>query len=197
MVSKWPRQQAQTQSALKKKRPLEDKILAAIEKRVSHIEEMLKPAAENSSVSRNIMKEAEETAQAVAKVCFTQLLMCYWMSIYNFFVLFFPLCVQESKAILTQAKHTRTASAHLNSHIHSALRQMAEQKALTDAANSQMTPEVLDRTVPHWSVLPVWDIKTITSCFVAWALPDQHKGGHRSRQAWANGLLWHAHWAHK
>lgn len=149
MVSKWPRQQAQTQSALKKKRPLEDKILAAIEKRVSHIEEMLKPAAENSSVSRNIMKEAEETAQAVAKVRFTKLLMCYRMSISNFFVLFFPLCVQESKAILTQAKHTRTASAHLNSHIHSALRQMAEQKALTDAANSQMTPEVLDRTVPH------------------------------------------------
>lgn len=76
MVSEWPRQQAQTQSALKKKKPLEEKILAAIEKRVSHLEEMLKPAAENSSVSQNIMKEAEETAQAVAKVCIFQLLMC-------------------------------------------------------------------------------------------------------------------------
>lgn len=74
MVSEWPHQWTQTQSALKKKRPLEDKILAAIEKRVSHIEEMLKPAAENSSVSRNITKEAAETAQAVAKVCISQLL---------------------------------------------------------------------------------------------------------------------------
>lgn len=72
MVSEWPRQQAQTRSALRKKRPLEDKILAGIEKRVSHIEEMLKPAAENSSASRNITKEAEKTAQAVAKVCITE-----------------------------------------------------------------------------------------------------------------------------
>lgn len=72
MVSEWPRQQAQTRSALKKKRPLEDKILAGIKKRVSHIEEMLKPAAENSSVSRNITKEAEKTAQAVANVCIPQ-----------------------------------------------------------------------------------------------------------------------------
>lgn len=57
--------------------------------------------------------------------------------------------MQESKAILTQAKHTRTASAHLDSHIHTALLQLGEQEALTDAANSQMTPEVLTRTVPH------------------------------------------------
>lgn len=77
MVSEWPRQQAQTQSALMKKRPLEDKILATIDKRVSHIGEMLKPAAENSSVLQNITKEAEETAQAVAKVCVSQLLMCH------------------------------------------------------------------------------------------------------------------------
>lgn len=149
MVSEWPRQQAQTQSALKKKRPMEDKILAAIEKRVSHIKEMLKPAAENSSVSRNIMKEAEETAQAVAKVCISQLSMSCEMSMYKLFVLFISLCMQESKAILTQAKHARTASAHLNSHIHSALRQLGEQEALADAANSRMTPEVLSNTAPH------------------------------------------------
>lgn len=72
MASEWPRQQAQTQAALKKEKPLEDRILAAIEKRVSHIEEMLKPAEENSSVSRNVTREAEETAQAVAKVCLSQ-----------------------------------------------------------------------------------------------------------------------------
>lgn len=76
-----------------------------------------------------------------------------------FFVLFFfSLCVQESKAVLTQAKHTRTASAHLDSHIRSVLRQLSEQEALTDAANSQMKAEVLNGTGPHWSVLCVWDI---------------------------------------
>lgn len=69
MVSEWPRRRAQTQSALKKERPLEDKILASIEKRVSHIQEMLEPAAENSSVSWKVAKEAAETAEAGAKVC--------------------------------------------------------------------------------------------------------------------------------
>lgn len=89
MVSEWPRQRTKTQIALKKKRPLEDKILTAIEKRVSHIEEILKPAAENSSVSRNITEEAAETAQALAKVCISLLLVCCQMSMYNFSLSFF------------------------------------------------------------------------------------------------------------
>lgn len=55
--------------------------------------------------------------------------------------------MQESKDILTQAKHARTASAQLGSHIDSAVEQLDEQEMLTDAANSQIT-EVLDRTTP-------------------------------------------------
>lgn len=50
--------------------------------------------------------------------------------------------MQESKANLIQAKHTRTASAHLSSHIDSALQQLTEQEKLTDTANSLITPEV-------------------------------------------------------
>lgn len=50
--------------------------------------------------------------------------------------------VQESKAILTQAKHARTASAHLSSHIDSAFQQLNKQEMLTDTANSQITSEV-------------------------------------------------------
>ncbi|XP_044031394.1 laminin subunit gamma-3 [Siniperca chuatsi] len=114
MVREWPRQQAQTQAAVKKERPLEVKVLADVRKRVSQIEKMLNPALENSSLSSNTTKEAEQTAHAVAK---------------------------ESKAILTQAKHTRTASAHLSSHIDSALQQLADQEMLTDTANSQITSE--------------------------------------------------------
>ncbi|XP_034753093.1 laminin subunit gamma-3 isoform X2 [Etheostoma cragini] len=114
MVREWPRQQAQTKAAIKKERPLEEKVLADVRKRVSQIAKMLIPALENSSLSSNTTKEAEQTAHAVAK---------------------------ESKAILTQAKHTRTASAHLSSHIDSALQQLAEQEMQTDAANSQITSE--------------------------------------------------------
>ncbi|XP_073334366.1 laminin subunit gamma-3 [Pagrus major] len=114
MVREWPRRQTQTQAAMKKERPLEEKVLADVRKRVSQIEKTLKPALENSSLSSNTTKEAERTAHAVAK---------------------------ESKAILTQAKHTRTASAHLSAHVDSALQQLTEQEMLTDRANSQITSE--------------------------------------------------------
>lgn len=53
---------------MKKKRPLEEKVLAEVKKRVAQIEETLKPALENSSFSSNTTKEAEQTAYAVAKV---------------------------------------------------------------------------------------------------------------------------------
>lgn len=67
MVSQWPRQQAQTKAAMKKGRLLEEKVLAEIKKRVSQIDETLRPALKN--VTANTTKEAEQTAQAVAKVC--------------------------------------------------------------------------------------------------------------------------------
>uniref|UniRef100_A0A3Q1H167 Laminin, gamma 3 n=1 Tax=Acanthochromis polyacanthus TaxID=80966 RepID=A0A3Q1H167_9TELE len=82
----WPRRRTQTKAAMKKEKPLQEKVLVDVRKRVSQIEKMLKPALENSSLSSNITKEAEQTAHAVAK---------------------------DSKAILSQAKHTRTASGHL------------------------------------------------------------------------------------
>ncbi len=68
MVRDWPRRQAQTQAAIKKKRPLEEKVLADVRKRVSQIEKTLKPALENSSLYSNTTKEAVQRAQAVAKV---------------------------------------------------------------------------------------------------------------------------------
>ncbi|XP_068190889.1 laminin subunit gamma-3 [Antennarius striatus] len=114
MVQDWPLRQTQTQAALKKERPLQEKVLADVRRRVSQIEMTLKPALENISFSSNTTKEVEQMAHAVAK---------------------------ESKAVLTQAKHTRTASRHLSSHVDSALRHLAEQETLTDKANSQITSE--------------------------------------------------------
>lgn len=54
-------------------------------------------------------------------------------------------CAQESKVVLIQAKHTRTASSHLGSRVDSALQQLTEQEMLIDAANSQIPPEVANK----------------------------------------------------
>lgn len=69
MVTEWPRQQAQTKTAMKKEKPLEEKVLAEVRKRVSQIEKELSPALGNSSLFSNTIKEAEQTAHAVVKVC--------------------------------------------------------------------------------------------------------------------------------
>lgn len=185
MVSEWPRRRAQTQSALKKERPLEDKILASIEKKVSHIQEMLEPAAENSSLSRKVAKEAAETADAVAKVRIGG------TSVHAAFLEMFlmvPFPLQESKDVLTQAKHARTASAHLGSHIDSALQQLVEQEALTGAADFQITEVLVRTTEPRPTEPHFLCVVTVTSCFSARGLPGRRKGGHGSRQARASGL---------
>lgn len=69
MVKEWPRRQAQTKAAVKKERPLREKVVSEVRKRVSQIRETLKPALENSSVSRNATEELKQTADNVAKVC--------------------------------------------------------------------------------------------------------------------------------
>ncbi|KAM4720367.1 laminin subunit gamma-3 [Anableps anableps] len=114
MVEEWPRRQTQTKTALKKQRPLEEKVLSEVRKRIKQIEKMLEPARENASLTRNTTQEAEQMAHDVAK---------------------------GSKAILTQAKHTRTAASYLNSHIDSALKKMSEQELLTEKANSMIPTE--------------------------------------------------------
>lgn len=100
-----------------------------------------------------------------------------------------PFPLQESKDVLIQAKHARTASAHLGPLIDSAFQQLAEQEALTGAANFQIT-EVLDRTTEPRPMEPHFLCAvTVTSCFSARGVPGRRKGGHGSRQAGASGLL--------
>lgn len=69
MVKEWPQRQAQTKAALKRKKPLEEKVLAEVRRRASQINRTLKPALDNSSASSNITKEVEQMANTVAKVC--------------------------------------------------------------------------------------------------------------------------------
>lgn len=68
MEREWPHREAQTKAALKKERPLQEKVLADVKRKVTQVEKMLKPALENSSLSANITREAEQTAHAMAKV---------------------------------------------------------------------------------------------------------------------------------
>uniref|UniRef100_A0A8C5G955 Laminin, gamma 3 n=1 Tax=Gouania willdenowi TaxID=441366 RepID=A0A8C5G955_GOUWI len=117
MVAEWPKQQIQTNAAMKKEKPLQEKVLTDVRKRVLQIENITKPALEMAKLSSNTSKEAEITADAVAK---------------------------KSKALLSQAKQTRTASAHLGSHVDLALQQLSEQESLTERANSQLTSGVLN-----------------------------------------------------
>lgn len=68
MVKEWPRQQLQTKAAMKKERPLREKVLADVRKKVAQVQEILKPALENASVAANISNTAEQIAQSAAKV---------------------------------------------------------------------------------------------------------------------------------
>lgn len=82
MVKEWPRQQALTKVAVKKERPLEEKVLADVNKKLSEIEKMLEPALENSSLS-STTKEAEQTAHAVVKVCVSLVTFCCVQTNFN------------------------------------------------------------------------------------------------------------------
>uniref|UniRef100_A0A8C6M1M2 Laminin subunit gamma 3 n=1 Tax=Nothobranchius furzeri TaxID=105023 RepID=A0A8C6M1M2_NOTFU len=64
----WPHQQAQTRAAVKKVRPLEDKVLVEVRKTVQKVEKALEAAVENSNLVINTTKEAEHIAQAAAQV---------------------------------------------------------------------------------------------------------------------------------
>ncbi|XP_049593242.1 laminin subunit gamma-3 [Syngnathus scovelli] len=114
MVREWPRLQTQTRAAMKKKKPLEGKVLASVTKLVSEIRETLQPARENSHLAKNVSQEAERTANTVA---------------------------EESKGLLTQAKHTRTAFAHLGSHVESALESLDAQTSQAESAKAHVPSE--------------------------------------------------------
>ncbi|XP_070408564.1 laminin subunit gamma-3 isoform X2 [Nothobranchius furzeri] len=114
MVAQWPHQQAQTRAAVKKVRPLEDKVLVEVRKTVQKVEKALEAAVENSNLVINTTKEAEHIAQAAA---------------------------QESKTILAQAKHTKTASTQLNTQLDAELQKLSEQELLLKEATSHVTSE--------------------------------------------------------
>lgn len=112
----WPRLEAQTKAAVRKEKPLGEKVLADVRRKVKQVDKMLKQATENTKLSGSTAGEAWNMAQATAK---------------------------DSKAALSQAKLSRTASGQLRSQVDSALQQLSEQEKFTTgaAARSQITSE--------------------------------------------------------
>ncbi|KAF6721114.1 Laminin subunit gamma-3 [Oryzias melastigma] len=113
-VEEWPHLQAQTKAAVKKEKHLREKVLPDVRRKLSQVEKNLQPAVENTNMSNNATKEAKQRTQNVEK---------------------------ESKAVLIQAKHTRTSSGHLSAHIDSALQQLSEQELQLKEAKIQMPSE--------------------------------------------------------
>lgn len=68
MVREWPRLQAHTRAAMKKKKPLEVKVLAGVTNLVSEIREILGPVQGNSRLARNLSLEAQRTAHSASEV---------------------------------------------------------------------------------------------------------------------------------
>uniref|UniRef100_A0A3P9KKW5 Laminin subunit gamma 3 n=1 Tax=Oryzias latipes TaxID=8090 RepID=A0A3P9KKW5_ORYLA len=114
MVEEWPHLQAQTKAAVKKEKHLKEKVLPDAQRKASQVKKSLQPTVENASLSNNATKEAKQRVHNVEK---------------------------ESKAILIKAKHTRTASGHLSSHIDSALKQLSEQESTLKKAKIPTPPE--------------------------------------------------------
>ncbi|KAJ3605945.1 hypothetical protein NHX12_027988 [Muraenolepis orangiensis] len=117
MARDWPRLEAQTRLAVKKERPLEEKVLADVRKKVKQVEKTLRPARENTDLSNATAHEARETAMATTK---------------------------ESKDSVVQAKQSRTASRHLVSHVDAALQQLAQQENHSASLSAQLTSEPMN-----------------------------------------------------
>ncbi|XP_051906157.1 laminin subunit gamma-3 [Hippocampus zosterae] len=114
VLREWPRVQAHAGAAMKKKKPLEVKVLAGVTDLLSEVREILVPAQENSRLARNLSLEAERTGHAAS---------------------------EESKGALTQAKHARTALAHLSADADSVWQRLDAQTLRADAAKFHVPPE--------------------------------------------------------
>ncbi|CAL8406287.1 unnamed protein product [Arctogadus glacialis] len=120
MERDWPRLQAQTRLAVKKERPLEEKVLADVRKKVKQVEKMLNPALGNTRLSNATAHEALEMATAAAN---------------------------EAKDNVVQAKQTRSASRHLGTQVEATIQQLAQLENSSAIASTQLTSEPMNLRV--------------------------------------------------
>uniref|UniRef100_A0A8C2ERP3 Laminin, gamma 3 n=1 Tax=Cyprinus carpio TaxID=7962 RepID=A0A8C2ERP3_CYPCA len=68
MEQDWPRLPTYSKGYLKREKMLKEKTLVDVKKRIKQTERMIKPAVENATAVSSTAKQAEESADAVAKV---------------------------------------------------------------------------------------------------------------------------------
>uniref|UniRef100_A0A9J8D9G8 Laminin, gamma 3 n=1 Tax=Cyprinus carpio carpio TaxID=630221 RepID=A0A9J8D9G8_CYPCA len=112
MEQDWPRLPTYSKGYLKREKMLKEKTLVDVKKRIKQTERMIKPAVENATAASSTAKQAEESADAVAK---------------------------GAKVSLTQGKRTKLASGQLCSAVDTTLEQLTELES--QAARKQETME--------------------------------------------------------
>ncbi|KAI2664612.1 Laminin subunit gamma-3 [Labeo rohita] len=108
----WPQLPTYSKGYLKREKMLKEKTLVDVKKRVKQTERMIKPAVENATAASSTAKQAEESANAVAK---------------------------NAKVSFTQGKRTKHASGQLRSAVDATLEQLTELES--QAAQKQETIE--------------------------------------------------------
>lgn len=68
----WPQLPTYSKGYLKREKMLKEKTLVDVKKRVKQTERMIKPAVENATAASSTAKQAEESANAVAKVRYAE-----------------------------------------------------------------------------------------------------------------------------
>ncbi|XP_073695806.1 laminin subunit gamma-3 [Garra rufa] len=99
MEQDWPQLPTYSKGYLKREKMLKEKTLVDVKKRVKQTERMIKPAVENATAASSTAKQAEESANAIAK---------------------------DAKVSFTQGKRTKHASGQLRSAVDATLEQLTE-----------------------------------------------------------------------
>ncbi|XP_016112626.1 laminin subunit gamma-1-like [Sinocyclocheilus grahami] len=112
MEQDWPQLPTYSKGYLKREKMLKEKTLVDVKKRIKQTERTIKPAVENATAASSTAKQAQDTADAVAK---------------------------DAKVSLTQGKRTKHASGQLRSVVDTTLEQLTELES--QAAQKQETME--------------------------------------------------------
>ncbi|XP_687343.5 laminin subunit gamma-3 [Danio rerio] len=124
MEQDWPQLPTLSKSFLKREKMLNEKTLVEVKKRVKQTEKMIKPSVENATDADSTAKQAEASADTVAK---------------------------DAKASFTQGKRIKHASGQLRSALDVTLEQLSELESQT--ALKQATLEAEEDMVSSSSVI--------------------------------------------
>ncbi|RXN28697.1 laminin subunit gamma-3-like protein [Labeo rohita] len=117
----WPQLPTYSKGYLKREKMLKEKTLVDVKKRVKQTERMIKPAVENATAASSTAKQAEESANAVAK---------------------------NAKVSFTQGKRTKHASGQLRSAVDATLEQLTELESQAAQKQETIEAEEMEQCIP-------------------------------------------------